>query len=186
LTARHIIVVEDNPADLVLLREALTQQGISFQLEHYTNGEDAAKALAVAVRAPALILLDLNVPRIDGFELLRIIRGNRVLAHALVAIFTSSQAAADKKRASELGADAYVVKPPGYHEFVTDVGAAVARLLQRKPGTRCRSRLPRKSCGPVRGNPVFWASQIIIADLPRLNHNRPRLPRLRPVEHVKE
>lgn len=143
MTARHIIIVEDNPADLVLLREALTQQGISFQLKHYTNGEDASKALAAAVQAPDLILLDLNVPRLDGFDLLRIIRGNRVLGHALVGIFTSSQAATDKKRAQELGADAYIVKPPGYQEFVASVGTAIAKLLERKPGAGCRSAMSR-------------------------------------------
>ena len=154
MTARHIIVVEDNPADMILLREALTQHGISFQLKHYTNGEDAAKALAAAAQVPDLILLDLNVPRLDGFDLLRIIRGNPVLARTLVGIFTSSQAASDKKRAEELGADAYIVKPPGYQEFVAAVGTAIAKLLERKPGARCRSSMSRVSAQRLNTKPA--------------------------------
>ncbi len=139
----RIVIVEDNPADVLLLEEALKHHRVRYVLERFTNGEEAANAISAMPEAPALFILDLNVPRIHGLELLRIIRACPVLAAAPVAIFTSSQAPADKARSEELGADAYIVKPMSYHEFVTNVGASIVRLLNRPKAAGCARVSPR-------------------------------------------
>jgi DNA-binding response OmpR family regulator len=127
----RVVIVEDNPADVLFVREALKQQGIAASLEHWVNGADARDALNRMREAPDLILLDINLPRVSGFELLRIVRNHAVLTNVPVAIITSSLAAADKTTGEELGADAYIVKPSDYEEFMTGVGGEIARLLQR-------------------------------------------------------
>ena len=142
----RIVLVEDNPADVLLIKEALKHHGVAFSVEQYTNGEDAVKAVSDLLRAaepllPALFLVDLNIPRVHGFELLRVIRGERVLDEVPVAVLTSSQAPADKTESERLGADAYIVKTPGYYDFLTNVGGTIAQLLRRnQPGAGCQTR----------------------------------------------
>ena len=133
----RIVLVEDNAPDVLLIKEALQHHGLAYTLQHYANGEDAAKAIATAVDAPDLFLLDLNVPRIQGFELLRIIRELPRVAHVPVAIITSSRAAGDRAESEKMGADAYIVKPNSYSDFKTQVGQAIAELLQRKTRAVC-------------------------------------------------
>ncbi len=165
MSETRILVVEDNPADVLLLKEALAQHHISYSLEHYGNGEAALQAFATMQAPPDLILLDLNIPRINGFEVLKSIRSHPVLSKAKVAVFTSSPAAHDKMRCQQLGADAYVVKPPGYDQFVADVGRAIVNLLSGRaanPGAsgRCtyacrkaRSRSGRRPIAPSTARP---------------------------------
>jgi CheY-like chemotaxis protein len=122
--------VEDNPADVLFVREALKHQGIAFSLEHYASGDDALKALAAMQAAPDLILLDINLPRVSGFELLKMVRNHTVLGNIPVAIITSSVAGGDKATGEQLGADAYIIKPSDYEEFMSGVGGEIARLLR--------------------------------------------------------
>jgi CheY-like chemotaxis protein len=150
VSAFRIVLVEDNAADVLLIKEALQHHGLAYTLEHYANGEDAAKAIAAAVEPPDLFLLDLNVPRLHGLELLRLIREAPLMAHVPVAIVTSSHAAGDRAESEQLGADAYIVKPTGYADYKTRVGQTIVELLQRKPraaiGARRHSpRAPRES-----------------------------------------
>jgi two-component system response regulator len=146
VSVSRIVVVEDNPADVLLLKEALKQHGIACELELFTNGEDAARAIAVMPEAPALFMLDLNVPRIHGLDLLRQIRARPEVAAAAVAIVTSSQAASDKTQSEQFGADAYIVKPMGYNEFVTNVGGAIVRLLNRPKAAGSAGITRRPAC----------------------------------------
>ncbi len=129
----HIVLVEDNPADAYLLKLALEQNGIAFEMVQFQRGEDALLALSADNDAPVpdLILLDLNTPRIDGFEVLAGIRENPSLAGVPVAIFTSSSSPADKHRAALLGSTAYIPKPTQLAAFLRDVGGAVKELLAR-------------------------------------------------------
>ena len=137
----RIVLVEDNVPDVLLINEALQHQGVAYSLQHYLNGEDAAKAIAAGVDPPDLFLLDLNVPRVPGLELLHIIREQPVMARVPVAIITSSRAADDRALSEQLGADAYIVKPTSYTDFKTQVGQAIANLLRRKPRAgRARKR----------------------------------------------
>jgi DNA-binding response OmpR family regulator len=127
----RILIVEDNPADVLFVREALKHHRISFTLQHHISGEDALKALAEMHEVPDLVLLDINLPRLSGFELLKRARNQGLLANVPVAIITSSVAAVDKTTGERLGIDAYIVKPADYEEFMTEVGGTIARLLQR-------------------------------------------------------
>jgi CheY-like chemotaxis protein len=129
----RIVIAEDNPGDILFLREALKHHGIAFSLEHYVSGEDALRALTVMQEPPDLILLDIQLPRVSGFELLKKARNHKVLANVPIAIITSSVAALDKTTAELLGVEAYIVKPSDYEEFLTEVGGEILRLLQRSP-----------------------------------------------------
>jgi CheY-like chemotaxis protein len=160
----RIFVVEDNAPDVLLIKEALEHHGLAYTLQLYTNGEDAARAIAEAVDAPDLFLLDLNVPRLHGLELLRIIRELPRVAHVPVAILTSSRAAGDRAESAQLGADAYIVKPIGYTDFKTQVGQAVAELLERKARAGCaRKRRSSRALAPSRrmvsrfARRMFWS-----------------------------
>lgn len=148
----RIMAVEDNPADVLLLKEVLAHLAVPYDLKHYDNGEDAAKAITAMTICPDLILLDINIPRIDGLELLGLIRRRETTARCLVAILTSSRAPSDRSEAEKLGADDYIVKPTGYFEFLNTVGPALQRLLNpaaeaayrhRAMGAQCRRRRTR-------------------------------------------
>jgi CheY-like chemotaxis protein len=130
----RIIIVEDNAGDVLFVREALKHHGITFSLEHYMNGDDALQAMDRMREAPDLILLDINLPRVNGFELLTMVRNHPVLAKVPVAIVTSSVAPGDKTTAEQLGANSYIVKPSDYVEFLKEVGGEFARLLQGEAG----------------------------------------------------
>ena len=143
----RIVIVEDNPVDVLVVREVLNNRGVTSSLEHYSNGEDAGKAIAAMIDAPKLFLLDLNVPRVHGLELLRIIRACPAVSSVPVAILTSSHAPEDRARSEQYGADAYIVKPQGYHEFVTQVGSAIGGLLMHKASGRCSSSCHRSRLG---------------------------------------
>jgi CheY-like chemotaxis protein len=138
----RIVLVEDSVPDALLIKEALQYHDLAYTLQHHTNGEDAAKAIAATIEAPDLFLLDLNVPRVHGLELLRIIRALPLVAHVPVAIITSSRTAGDRAESEKLGADAYIVKPNSYSDFKTQVGQAIANLLRRKPRAGCARRQP--------------------------------------------
>ncbi len=129
MSATRLVVIEDNPADVLLLRDALTETGLACSLEQYTNGEEALKAIASMTEIPDLILLDLNLPRVHGFEILKAIRERPLLAGAKVAVLTTSRTAADQLQSQKLGANAYIIKPTGYEEFLARIGAAIKELL---------------------------------------------------------
>jgi DNA-binding response OmpR family regulator len=133
----RIVIVEDNPADVLLVKEALIEHRVAFTFQHFMNGEDAAKAISEMLDPPQLFLLDLNVPRVHGLELLRLIRACPLIAEVPVGILTSSNAPADRTQSKKLGADAYILKPQGYNEFVADVGGAIVQLLERKSPRGC-------------------------------------------------
>jgi len=132
---QHIVLIEDNPSDVYLMNLALAESGLVFEMTNYPNGADALLALCPPAGAPHpplvpdLILLDLNTPCSDGFEVLARIRGNAVLSHVPVAIFTSSSSTDDKHRAALGGATAYIKKPTQLKAFLDGVGIAVKQLL---------------------------------------------------------
>jgi len=161
----RIFMVEDNLADVFLIKQALKAHAVECSLEQYTNGEEAARALDGVSGPPSLFLLDLNLPRLHGLELLRIIRSSPACANVPVAIFTSSAAAADKIEGERLGADVYIVKPLDYHEFLA-VGGIIKNLLQRDSGStrddgraHCCPSLPYRRSGlsRMRRNPAIAA-----------------------------
>jgi len=121
-----ILLVEDNPGDARLMKEALTEAKIGNRLHLVANGVEALAYLrrqdpfADAGR-PDLILLDLNLPGKDGRDVLAEIKRDEDLRRIPVVILTTSQAAADIARAYDLHANAYVTKPLDVEQFITVV-----------------------------------------------------------------
>ena len=129
---KRVLVVEDNPADVHLLEEALQHHQIPYELSRYSDGEKAVRALVRDDCAvPDLILIDLNLPRREGFDVLRAVRNNPTLVGVPVGIFTSSAAAQDRHRAELLQPDQYIYKPMTYPEFIDKVGSAIVRMLAK-------------------------------------------------------
>ncbi len=129
LSIPHIAIAEDHFPDVLAFRESLARRGIAFTLEHYSDGETAAKAIAAMTAPPDLLVVDLNLPRVDGFEVLNQIRNNPVTRHVPVMILTSSSAPADRIRAQQYGAALYLVKPGEFGEFLKKVAAGIQSLL---------------------------------------------------------
>ena len=113
-----ILLVEDSPADALLLQEALRQVGVTDPVELVTDGEQALEHLRGPERPPGLVLLDLNLPRMDGREVLAAIRADPELSDLPVVIMTTSSAPPDVKLAYNGGANAYVRKPIGMDRLV--------------------------------------------------------------------
>jgi two-component system, chemotaxis family, response regulator Rcp1 len=119
----EILLVEDNPGDVRLTREALREGKVRNNLAVAVDGVEAIAYLRKegeyvnAVR-PDLILLDLNLPRKDGREVLEEIKADPALRHIPVVVLTSSQAEEDIVRAYDLHANCYVTKPVDLDQFI--------------------------------------------------------------------
>ena len=117
-----ILIVEDNNADLMIMQEALLETGLSANLHTAVNGEEAMKFLRRVgdysnAPRPHLILLDLNMPRKNGYEVLEEIKSDRLLMRIPVVILTTSQADEDISRAYAAHANCYIRKPVDFHNF---------------------------------------------------------------------
>jgi len=112
----EILLVEDNPGDARLTREALSQSKVSNNLHHARDGEEAMRFLKregqfANAPTPDLVLLDLNLPRRDGREVLEDIKRDPRLMHIPVVVLTSSQAEEDILRTYRLHANCFITKP---------------------------------------------------------------------------
>jgi CheY-like chemotaxis protein len=110
--------VEDNPLDVALTRRVFSRQGIEISITHAGDGVEAVDfLLSGSAPLPTLILLDLNLPKMDGIEVLKEIRGNPKLHHIPVIMLTTSGRAEDVLRSYSAGANAYIIKPVDLGEF---------------------------------------------------------------------
>jgi chemotaxis family two-component system response regulator Rcp1 len=119
----EILLVEDNPGDIRLTREALKEGKILNNLSVVTNGVEAMEFLRRQGRyenvpRPELILLDLNLPRIDGREVLAEIKNDPDLRIIPVVVLTSSEAEQDILRSYKLHANCYISKPVDWDQFI--------------------------------------------------------------------
>ena len=131
-----IVVIEDNPTDVFLVKQAVAAYGLDADLQLLEDGEEAIGLIAriegdESAHSPDLILLDINLPRTDGFEVLERLRSSDKCRNAPVIVMTSSAAQADHDKAAELGANAYFEKRPGYQDFLK-IGAVMHDLLKKK------------------------------------------------------
>ena len=122
-----VLLVEDDPGDILMTREAFQQHKIQNKLHVVTDGEQALQFLrqtgeyATAPR-PGLVLLDLNLPRRSGHEVLAELKEDPQLRVIPVVILTTSQAEEDILRSYSLHANAYVSKPVDYDRFIGVIG----------------------------------------------------------------
>jgi CheY-like chemotaxis protein len=126
----EIFMAEDNPVDVLTTEEALKEVTLSHRLHVVEDGQEAMDFLFrrgrhSAAIVPDLILLDLNLPRKSGIEILDEIRRHRELWGIPVVIFTTSDAECDAAASYAHQADAFVTKPYGFEEFCQTVRAIV-------------------------------------------------------------
>jgi chemotaxis family two-component system response regulator Rcp1 len=127
----RILLGEDNPADVYLIRQALEENGITYSLQVAVHGGELMEVMARQPSGiPDLIVLDLNLPRHEGLEVLKMIRSSSDYARVPVVILTSSDSPKDRVAASALGADCYIRKPSGLEEFMA-IGQTLKDLLAR-------------------------------------------------------
>lgn len=119
----QILLVEDNPGDVRLTKEALRGAKVANELHVVGDGEEAIDFLRQRGRhggapRPDIVLLDLNLPRIDGVEVLADIKSDADLAKIPIIVLTSSSAEVDIQRAYELHANCFISKPVDFTEFI--------------------------------------------------------------------
>jgi two-component system, response regulator len=126
LNAVEILLVEDNPRDAELTIRALKKRNLANRLYHVEDGVDALDFLFARGKfsgrdiheAPKVVLLDLKLPRVDGLEVLTAIKADERTQTIPVVIVTSSAEDPDVKRAYQLGANSYVIKPVQFDSFM--------------------------------------------------------------------
>ena len=122
----NILVCEDNLGDVYIIRNSLASSLTNYKLDHVPNGEAAMNYLNrtgvyQSVSRPDLILLDLNLPKKHGFEILREIKTNPDLKIIPVVILTSSKSERDIVKSYELHSSGFVTKPSDFDEFVSAI-----------------------------------------------------------------
>lgn len=129
---RRILIVEDNRGDVLLVEVALREAGLRFELIHIADGEKAIEYLRKLSNGKVgssldLVLLDLNLPKRDGWEVLEELRSVTLDHPVPVMILSSSSAPHDVDRAERLGVSKYIRKPSTLDEFL-DIGHKVKQL----------------------------------------------------------
>ena len=122
----EVLLVEDDPGDVLMTREAFQDYKVANQLHVVQDGADALAFLRqegeyAGVPRPDLVLLDLNLPRMDGREVLQAIKSDPELASIPVVVLTTSEAEEDVLRSYSLHANAYVTKPVDFERFIAVV-----------------------------------------------------------------
>lgn len=134
----RILLAEDNPGDVLLVRQALEEHRIPHELFVV---EDGAKALAFVARmgqpgeapCPDVILLDVNLPKVDGPQVLRAFRKHPECGQTPVIVVSSSDAPKDRERMAQLGIARYFRKPLDFDAFLK-LGALVREVVEEKLG----------------------------------------------------
>lgn len=131
----RILLVEDNPGDVYLLEKTLQHRQLRYELTRYVDGEQAIRALQQNDNVmPDLILVDLNLPRREGFEVLQTIRSKPGMVGVPVGVLTSSDAERDRHRVALTGrGERYIHKPHLLEEFLDQVGQAIEEMLANAP-----------------------------------------------------
>ena len=144
-TIGRILLVEDDPKDTELTMTALEEYNLSNEVVVATDGEKALDYLYYRGKFqrrsgenPAVLLLDLKLPKVDGLQVLETIKGDENLKMIPVVVLTSSREEQDMVRSYKLGVNAYVVKPVDFHEFVNairELGVFWAIINEPPPGS---------------------------------------------------
>lgn len=146
---KRILLVDDSPRDTELALDALESHHLTNEVVTLRDGAEALDYLyrrgAFAGRPeghPAVVLLDLKMPKVDGIEVLRQVKSDPVLRTIPIVVMTSSREEQDLVKSYQLGVNAYVVKPVNFHEFidaVKQVGVFWAMLNEIPPAAAARS-----------------------------------------------
>ncbi|MEA2788943.1 MAG: hypothetical protein QOG73_1349 [Acetobacteraceae bacterium] len=144
-TMARILIVEDDPNDVELTLTALADYNLANEVVVTRDGQQALDYLYCrgefntrSAENPAVILLDLKLPKVDGLEVLQKIKSDDRLKMIPVVVLTSSHEEKDLMRSYSLGVNAYVVKPVDFHEFVNavkELGVFWAVINEPPPGS---------------------------------------------------
>jgi CheY-like chemotaxis protein len=144
-TLGRILLVEDDPKDVELTLTALEEYNLANEVVVATDGEEALDYLygrgnfkTRSSENPAVMLLDLKLPKVDGLEVLKQIKSDEKFKMIPVVILTSSHEEKDMVASYKLGVNAYVVKPVDFHEFVNaikELGVFWAVINEPPPGS---------------------------------------------------
>jgi DNA-binding response OmpR family regulator len=135
-----ILLVEDDETDVLLLRNAFRNARVANPLIEVNDGHAAIQYLSgagaykdrIRYPPPFLMLLDLRLPKLSGFEVLGWIRDQAAMAELIVVVLTGSDYVPDATRARELGANSYLVKPASFKELVDTIKGIIAHWLVRE------------------------------------------------------
>jgi CheY-like chemotaxis protein len=144
-TLARILLVEDDPKDVELTLTALDEYHLANEVVVVSDGEQALDYLCCRGRYaqrerhnPAVLLLDLKLPKVDGLEVLKHVKSDEQLKLIPVVVLTSSREEKDMVASYKLGVNAYVVKPVDFHQFVNaikELGAFWAVINEPPPGS---------------------------------------------------
>ena len=142
---KSILLAEDNPRDVELTLAALGEHNLANDVIVASDGAEALDYLQYrgkfesrAKGNPAVILLDIKMPKVDGLQVLQVIKADGQLKSIPVVVLTSSREEGDLVKSYELGVNAYVVKPVDFTEFVqavSELGVFWALINERPPGS---------------------------------------------------
>ena len=134
-----VLLVEDDPDDLELTLAAFEQERFAPELAVARDGEEALRKVRDSSARPSLVILDLNIPKISGLEVLELMRRDERIADTPVVVLSSSDDLREKKKAADLGALAFLRKPFGLAEFraiIKELNAILSRLRNQGKGGR--------------------------------------------------
>ncbi len=159
-TPLTILVAEDEIGDILLLRRAFEEAGVSSPVYFARDGLEVIDYLGgkapfddpVKHPLPALLLLDLGLPRMDGFQVIKWIRNEPRLRYMAVVVFSSSEDPQHVSRAYELGANSYIVKPVDPHDLVRIVSQLQQYWLSINTPAGGSDRFSRFACFDTQGS----------------------------------
>ena len=132
-----ILLIEDNPADQEMTRRALKHANSAIELEIVDDGEQAMDYLLrrdvyadLPVASPSLVLLDLNLPKLSGKDVIREVRKTDALAHLPLIVMSTSHAEEDVLESYQLGCNSYLIKPNRFDSFVATMELVIRYWLE--------------------------------------------------------
>jgi two-component system, chemotaxis family, response regulator Rcp1 len=131
---RRLLIVEDNPADVLFLKRVLRENGLTADIAVAPDGDKAIEYLENCAdeQRPDLVIIDINLPRRDGIDVLRKCRLTPSLLETRTLVLTSSDESSDHNRAEMIGVNAYLRKPRNVGDFV-EIVATIRKLLDPLP-----------------------------------------------------
>jgi CheY-like chemotaxis protein len=115
---KTILLIEDDMVDAMTVRRAFKELRLPNPLHHVENGEAALEWLHDSANSPCLMLLDLNMPRMNGLELLQEVKADQFLRRVPIVILTTSEEDRDRTQCFDFGVAGYMIKPVDYSQFL--------------------------------------------------------------------
>lgn len=123
--ALSILLVEDDIFEILRFNNTVSNLNINCNIREANNGAEALKVLESCNQLPHLILLDINMPVLNGKEFLKIIKKNKLYKHIPTVMFTTSQKKDDLKDCYNLGINGYMLKPSNYDEYLSKINSTL-------------------------------------------------------------